>query len=85
MGHAERIRQDPAPSCGEAAQQELAKRSAGRWMQHPQGKTWFCAVVFSAVAVVNSGPCSRFQTLLKQNSFTSVRLLASSELSRFVH
>ncbi|XP_010018849.1 PREDICTED: protein Simiate, partial [Nestor notabilis] len=80
---AESIHQDPAPSCGEAAQQELAKRSARRWLQHLQRKTWFCAVVFSTVTVLSVLVLALgFKLFLKQNSFTSVRLLASSELSR---
>ena len=53
LGHAESIRQDPAPSCGELRSKNLP-RSAGRWMWHPQGKIWFCAVVFSIVTVLLS-------------------------------
>lgn len=51
LGHAESIRQDPAPSCGELRNKN-SQRSAGSWMQHPQGQIWFCAVVFSTVTVL---------------------------------
>lgn len=53
LGHAESIRQDPAPSCGELRSKNLQrKRSTGRWVQHPQGEIWFCALVFSVVTVL---------------------------------
>lgn len=36
----------------EAAQAELPRRAVGRWIQHPQGEIWFCALVFSAVTLL---------------------------------
>lgn len=76
LGHAGCIYQDPAPSCGSCAARtpqecgEMDTASTGRDLV-------LCPGFLCSHSCVDSGACCRFCTL-KQNSFHSLQLLASS-------